>query len=77
MPHDGFVEKENAIDFKVVSLVNYGDVKLYKCVGALYGEKVTAYIKQERDIALGEAIKLAPVVEKTQIYEDERNIRLY
>ena len=77
VPHDGFVEKENAIDFKVVSLVNYGDVKLYKCVGTLYGEKVTAYIKQERDIALGEAIKLAPVVEKTQIYEDERNIRLY
>ena len=77
VPHDGFEERENAIEFKVVSLVNYGDVKLYKCVGTLYGEKVTAYIKQERDIALGEVIKLAPIVEKTQIYEDERNIRLY
>ena len=77
VPHDGFVEREDAIEFKVVSLVNYGDVKLYKCVGTLYGEKVTTYIKQERDIALGEVVKLAPVVEKTQIYEDERNIRLY
>ena len=77
VPHDGFVEREDAIEFKVVSLVNFGDVKLYKCVGTLYGEKVTAYINQERDIALGEVIKLAPVVDKTQIYEDERNIRLY
>ena len=77
VPHDGFVEQEGALEFKVVSLVNYGDVKLYKCVGNLYGEKVTAYIKQERDIALGSVIHLAPAVEKTQIYEDERNIRLY
>lgn len=77
VPHDGFVEQEGALEFKVVSLVNYGDVKLYKCVGELYGEKVTAYINQERDIALGSTIHLAPVVEKTQIYEDERNIRLY
>ena len=77
VPHDGFEEKEGALEFKVVSLVNYGDVKLYKCVGTLYGEKVTAYINQERDIALGQVIYLAPKVEKTQIYEDERNIRLY
>jgi hypothetical protein len=71
------VEDKGGLEFKVVSLVNYGDVKLYKCVGGLYGEKVTAYINQERDIALGSVIHLAPVVEKTQIYEDERNIRLY
>ena len=77
VPHDGFEEQENALEFKVASLVNFGDVKLYKCVGELYGEKVTVYIKQERDIALGQVIHLAPVVEKTQIYEDERNIRLY
>ncbi len=77
VPHDGFVEQEGALEFKVVSLVNYGDVKLYKCAGELYGEKVTAYINQERDIALGTVIHLAPSVEKTQIYEDERNIRLY
>ena len=77
VPHDGFEEKEGGIEFKVVSLINYGDVKLYKCVGTLYGEKVTAYINQERDIALGQVIRLAPIVEKTQIYEDERNIRLY
>ena len=77
VPHDGFEEQEGALEFKVVSLINYGDVKLYKCVGNLYGEKVTAYINQERDIALGTTIHLAPSVEKTQIYEDERNIRLY
>ena len=77
VPHDGFEEKEGALEFKVVSLVNYGDVKLYKCVGEMYGEKVTAYINQERDIALGSVIHLSPIVEKTQIYEDERNIRLY
>ena len=77
VPHDGFEEKEGALEFKVASLVNYGDVKLYKCVGTLYGEKVTVYINQERDIALGQVIHLAPIVEKTQIYEDERNIRLY
>ena len=77
VPHDGFEEKEGSLEFKVASLVNYGDVKLYKCVGTLYGEKVTVYIKQERDIALGEVIHLSPIVDKTQIYEDERNIRLY
>ena len=77
VPHDAYEEREDSLEFKVVSLVNYGDVKLYKCVGEMYGEKVTAYIKQERDIALGQVIHLAPVVEKTQIYEDERNIRLY
>ena len=77
VPHDGFEEKEGALEFKVVSLVNYGDVKLYKCAGEMYGEKVTAYINQERDIALGSVIHLSPIVEKTQIYEDERNIRLY
>ncbi len=77
VPHDGFEEKEGALEFKVVSLVNFGDVKLYKCAGTMYGEKVNVYINQERDIALGEVIHLAPIVEKTQIYEDERNIRLY
>ena len=77
VPHDGFVEQENTMEFKVVALVNYGDVKLYKCVGDAYGEKVTIYINKEREIELGEKIQLSPNLEKTQIYEDELNIRLY
>ena len=77
VPHDGFIEQKDTMEFKVVSLINYGDVKLYKCVGDAYGEKVTVYINKEREIELGEKIYLSPNLEKTQIYEDELNIRLY
>ena len=77
VPHDGFKEVANAISFKVGALVNYGDVKLYKCGGDLYGDKVTVYINKERDIEPGQSICLSPELEKTQIYEDDRNIRLY
>lgn len=76
-PHDGFVEEEGGLPFKVVALINYGDVKLYKCTGSIFGEKVVAYINKERDIEIGTDIKLSPVLEKAQVYEDERNIRLY
>ena len=77
VPHDGFEEVDSSIEFKVGALVNYGDVKLYKCNGELYGDKVTVYINKERDIELGSSIFLSPKLEKTQIYEDDRNIRLY
>ena len=77
VPHDVAVEEEGAIPFKVVALVNYGDVKLYKCTGELFGEKMTVYINKTRDIELGSVIHLRPELSKTQIYEDERNIRLY
>jgi hypothetical protein len=76
-PHDGFVEEEGGLPFKVVALINYGDVKLYKCTGSIFGEKVVVYINKERDIEIGSDIKLSPVLEKAQVYEDERNIRLY
>ena len=77
VPHDGFVESPEGIDFQVVSNVNYGDVKLYKCTTELYGEKVVVYINRDREIELGETIHLIPALDKTQIYEDELNIRLY
>ena len=77
VPHDGFVEAPEGISFKVVTFVNYGDVKLYKCTGELYGEKVVVYINKEREIELGSQINLVPVLEKTEIYENELNIRLY
>ena len=76
-PHDGYVEQENTMSFKVVELVNYGDVKLYKCNGELDGEKVVVYINKDHEIEIGNAIYLAPQLEKAQIYEDDRNIRLY
>lgn len=77
VPHDGFVEAKEGIPFKVVSFVNYGDVKLYKCSTELYGEKVVVYINKEREIELGNTINLVPALEKTEIYENELNIRLY
>ena len=77
VPHDGFLEKENTMEFKAVSLVNYGDYKFYKCSGDAYGEKVVVNIRKEREIELGDKVYLCPILEKTQIYEDELNIRLY
>jgi multiple sugar transport system ATP-binding protein len=77
VPHNGYIEADDGIEFKVVSDVNYGDVKLYKCTGELYGEKVVVYLNKEREIELGSTVKLVPSLEKTEIYEDELNIRLY
>lgn len=77
VPHSSFEEKEGGIEFKVVSFVNYGDVKLYKCSGELFGEKVSVYITKEREIELGDTVHLVPKFEECQIYENELNIRLY
>ena len=77
VPHNGFEEQEGTMEFKVVANINYGDVKMYKCVGEAYGEKVTVYLNKEREIALGEVVYLRPKLEETQIYEDDLNIRLY
>ena len=77
MPHDGFIEAEDGIPFQVVQEVNYGDVKMYKCAGEQYGEKIYIYILKEREIERGETIKLKPLIEKSEIYESDLNIRLY
>ena len=77
VPHFGFVEEKDALSFQAVSSVNYGDTKMYKCAGELYGEKFNIFIDKIRDIEIGEKISLKPVLEETQIYEDELNIRLY
>ena len=77
VPHDGFVEQPGALKFQVVSNINYGDAKMYKCKGKMYGEDVEVFIKKEKEIAIGETVELAPKLEATQIYEDEQNIRLY
>ena len=77
MPHDGFVEAEDGLSFQVVQEVNYGDVKMYKCAGDLYGEKVYIHILKEREVERGEVIKLKPLIEKSEIYENDLNIRLY
>ena len=77
VPHNGFVEGENGLEFQVVSFINYGDVKMYKCNGELFGEKVSVYINKEREMQLGEKIHLQPRFEMSQIYENELNIRLY
>lgn len=77
VPHNGFVEEDGALEFQVVSNVNYGDAKMYKCAGELYGEKVEVFINKEREMEVGEKIFLKPKLEETQIYEDELNIRLY
>ena len=77
VPHYGFVEQEGSMAFKVVALINYGDVKLYKCTGELLGQKTVLYINKEREIELGSTIYVRPKLEETQIYEDGLNIRLY
>ena len=77
VPHYGFVEEQGALPFQVVGNVNYGDAKMYKCTGELYGEKVSVFINKEREIDVGAKIFLKPKLEETQIYEDEQNIRLY
>jgi len=77
VPHNGFVEEDGALSFQVVSNVNYGDTKMYKCAGELYGEKVEVYINKEREMQIGDKIFLKPQLAETQIYEDELNIRLY
>ena len=75
VPHDGF--RPGEIEFKVLSLVNYGDVKLYKCGGEIFGEKINIYIDKTEELQLGSVIKLEPDFVKCQIYEDELNVRLY
>ena len=77
VPHYGFEEEAGALPFQVVSNVNYGDAKMYKATGELYGEKVEVFINKERAMEIGEKIFLKPKLEETQIYEDELNIRLY
>ena len=77
VPHHAFVEEEGTMAFKVTSLANYGDVKFYRCVGEAYGEQVVVYIDKVREIPLGTTIYLKPVLDQTEIYEDDLNIRLY
>ena len=77
VPHNGFIEAENGLEFQVVSFVNYGDVKMYKCKGELFGAEVVVYLDKTREMTLGETIHLIPDFEKSQIYENELNIRLY
>ena len=76
-PHIGYVEEENTVAFKVVSLVNYGDTKMYKCKGEIDGQETTIYVSKTREIEIGTQIYVRPDLEKAQIYEDELNIRLY
>ena len=77
VPHVAYIEEEGTLSFKVASLVNYGDVKLYKCTGQVNGEDTVIYIRKEREIELGTNILVRPELEKAQIYEDDLNIRLY
>ena len=77
VPHDGFIEQKGALKFQIVSNVNYGDAKMYKCKGKMYGEDVIVFIKKEKELSIGDYVELAPKLEETQIYEDEQNIRLY
>ena len=77
VPHYGFDEMENTLPFKAVALVNYGDVKLYKCIGTIDGNEVIIYRNKDKEINLGDTIYISPALEKAQIYEDDRNIRLY
>ena len=77
VPHNGTVEAPETMKFKVVALVNYGETKFYKCTAEMLGEKVVLYLDKTREINIGDEIFLAPMLDKCQIYEDERNIRLY
>ncbi len=78
VPHDCFIEVEkDGIPFKVVSFVNYGDTKMYKCTGEIFGEKAVVYIKKEREMELGSNVLLLPSLKDSEIYETELNIRLY
>ena len=77
VPHTAFLENEKTIAFKVVSLMNYGDTKLYKCTGESYGKQVVVYINKEREMDIGSTIYLEPNLVDVQIYEDSQNIRLY
>ena len=77
VPHYGFKESDKGLPFKVVSFINYGDTKMYKCTGEIFGEKVVVYIDKEREMELGSSVNLEPIIPETQIYENELNIRLY
>ena len=77
VPHNAFVEEANGMEYEVSALANYGDAKMYKCVGQAYGEKSVVYVTESRKAALGEKIHIAPELDKTEIYENELNIRLY
>ena len=77
IPHNAFKEHDEGLVFKVSANINYGDMKMYKCVGELYGEKLVIYMEKEKELQLGTELKLKPDLEKCQIYEDELNIRLY
>ena len=77
VPHTGYVKAEKGLDFKVTQLVNYGDVKYYKCVGRMYDQDKVIYIRKTEELELGSAIKVLPKLSESEIYETALNIRLY
>ena len=77
VPHTSFVKAEKGLPFTVSALVNYGDVKLYKCTGNLNGQQQVVYLRKVEELSLGSQILLLPKLEETEVYETALNIRLY
>ena len=77
VPHTSYVKADKGIEFTVTSLVNYGDVKYYKCSGHLYGKDQIIYIRKSEELSLGEKIKVLPDLSTCEVYETALNIRLY
>ena len=77
VPHTAYVKADKGLEFTVTSLVNYGDVKYYKCVGRMYDKDQVIYIRKTEELSLGEKIHVLPDLLKCEIYETALNIRLY
>lgn len=77
VPHTAYVKADKGLEFTVTSLVNYGDVKYYKCVGRMYDKDQVIYIRKTEELSLGEKIHVLPDLSKCEIYETALNIRLY
>lgn len=77
VPHTSYVKAEKGLEFVVNALVNYGDVKYYKCVGKMYDKDQVVYIRKTEELELGSKIKVLPKLSESEVYETALNIRLY
>lgn len=73
VPHDAYAIGDNGVELTVDSMIDYGTERFAKC---LEHESVV-YVKVDQDYAAGDKLKVAIDVEKSRIYENLFDIRLY
>lgn len=73
VPHDAYGDDEKGIKVKVEEIIDYGKEKFVKCV--LHNNHI--YVKVDEVPEIGKELSLHIDVEKSRIYENMFDIRLY